>query len=153
MYWLAWFKSLHKGQLPGRSELRQCCIILLQGVGDERQDLLVLVQQQHGAQVAETLVSETRGGQQLQTFNLAEMCPLAEGEEVEQLRDVVPPACVSTCAPRAARLHPTHLTLESWLSSLKLARMAALSFCTTARSSAIVFAARTFRMNCLTAEA
>jgi hypothetical protein len=28
--------------------------------------------------------------------------------------------------------------------------MAALSFCTTARSSAIVFAARTFRMNCFT---
>ena len=40
--------------------------------------------------------------------------------------------------------------LESWLSSLKLARMAALSFCTTALSSAIVFAARTFRMNCFT---
>lgn len=44
----------------------------------------------------------------------------------------------------------THLTPESWLSSLKLARMAALSFWTTARSSAIVFAARTFRMNCFT---
>jgi hypothetical protein len=41
-------------------------------------------------------------------------------------------------------------TLESWLSSLKLALIAALSFCTTALSSAIVFAARTFRMNCLT---
>jgi hypothetical protein len=40
---------------------------------------------------------------------------------------------------------------ESALSSLKLARIAALSFWTTARSSAIVFAARTFRINCLTA--
>lgn len=44
----------------------------------------------------------------------------------------------------------THLTFESWLSFLKLERIAALSFCTTARSSAIVFAARTFRMNCFT---
>jgi hypothetical protein len=70
------------------------CIILLQGVGDQCQDLLVLVQQQHGAQVAETLVSETRGGQQLQTFNLAEMCPLTKGEEVQQLRDIVSPVCV-----------------------------------------------------------
>jgi hypothetical protein len=40
--------------------------------------------------------------------------------------------------------------LESWLSSLKLALIAALSFCTTARSSAIVLEARTLRMNCLT---
>jgi len=39
---------------------------------------------------------------------------------------------------------------ELWLSSLKLALIAALSFCTTARSSAMVFAARTLRMNCFT---
>lgn len=39
----------------------------------------------------------------------------------------------------------------SWPSSRKLALMAALSFCTTALSSAIVLAARTLRMNCLTA--
>jgi hypothetical protein len=44
----------------------------------------------------------------------------------------------------------TNLTFESWLSSLKLARMAALSFCTTALSSAMVLEARTLRMNCLT---
>jgi hypothetical protein len=44
----------------------------------------------------------------------------------------------------------SYLTLESPLSSLKLALMAALSFCTTARSSAIVFEARTLRMNCFT---
>ena len=40
--------------------------------------------------------------------------------------------------------------LWSPLSSLKLARMAALSFCTTDLSSAIVLEARTLRMNCLT---
>ena len=47
-------------------------------------------------------------------------------------------------------LTASYLTLESPLSSLKLALIAALSFCTTARSSAIVFAARTLRMNCFT---
>lgn len=40
--------------------------------------------------------------------------------------------------------------LWSPLSSRKLARMAALSFWMTARSSAMVFAARTLRMNCFT---
>jgi hypothetical protein len=43
-----------------------------------------------------------------------------------------------------------HLMLASPLSSLKLALMAALSFCTTARSSAIVLEARTLLMNCFT---
>ena len=41
---------------------------------------------------------------------------------------------------------------ELWLSSRKLARMAALSFCTTARSSAMVLEARTLRMNCFTVD-
>jgi hypothetical protein len=45
----------------------------------------------------------------------------------------------------------SYLTFESPLSSRKLARIAALSFCTTARSSAMVFEARTLRMNCFTA--
>ena len=44
-----------------------------------------------------------------------------------------------------------YLTPWSALSSLKLARMDALSFWMTALSSAMVFAARTLRMNCLTA--
>lgn len=43
-----------------------------------------------------------------------------------------------------------HLALWFVLSSLKLARMFALSFWMTALSSAMVFAARTLRMNCLT---
>ena len=52
-------------------------------------------------------------------------------------------------APRAAVC--MYLTPWSALSSLKLARMDALSFWMTALSSAMVFAARTLRMNCLTA--
>jgi hypothetical protein len=50
---------------------------------------LVLVEQQHGAQVAEALVGEAGGGEQLEALNLAKMGALAEGEEVEQLGDVV----------------------------------------------------------------
>ena len=45
---------------------------------------------------------------------------------------------------------PAYRKSELWLSSLKLARMAALSLCTTALSSAIVLDARTLRMNCFT---
>jgi hypothetical protein len=90
-------------------------------------------------------------GQQLQAFDLAKVRALSEGEEVEKLRDIVPSTARSTPVSVAAR--DTNLTPESWLSSLKLARMAALSFCTTARSSAMVLAARTLRMNCLTGEA
>ena len=44
----------------------------------------------------------------------------------------------------------TNRTPESLLSSLNDARIAALSFWITARSSAIVLADRTFRINCLT---
>lgn len=37
------------------------------------------------------LVCESWRCKQLQTFDLTEMCPLAEGEQVEELRDVVAP--------------------------------------------------------------
>jgi hypothetical protein len=47
----------------------------------------------------------------------------------------------------------THRMLWSWPSSRKLALIAALSFWMTARSSAIVLAARTLRMNCFTVDA
>ena len=56
----------------------------------------------------------------------------------------------SQCLSTALEGTWLHLMLESPLSSRKLARMAALSFCTTALSSAIVFEARTLRMNCFT---
>jgi hypothetical protein len=78
------------------------------------------------------------------------MCPLAEGEQVEQFGDIVTSGKGSGHELQR-RPAATHLTFESWLSSLKLARMAALSFCTTARSSAMVLEARTLRMNCFTA--
>ncbi len=54
---------------------------------------------------------------------------------------------ISRCASRKVT---SYLTPGSPLSSLKLVRIAALSFWITALSSAIVFAARTLRMNCFT---
>lgn len=65
--------------------------ILLQGVGDERQDLLVLIEQQTRGQVSQTLVGEARGGQQLDTFNLTKVRSLAQREEVQKLGDIVAP--------------------------------------------------------------
>ena len=63
----------------------------MERVGHQGQDLLVLVEQQHGAEVAQSLVRKARGGQQLQTLDLAKMCPLAQGEQIQQLGDIVSP--------------------------------------------------------------
>lgn len=40
--------------------------------------------------MTQALICESRRGQQLQTLNLTEMSSLAEGEEVEELGDIVP---------------------------------------------------------------
>jgi len=76
----------------------------------------------------------------------------AKRGEANSFRHSIWPKCVlSPSVKRYSSFATLFLrTFESWLSSLKLARMAALSFCTTARSSAMVLAARTFRMNCFT---
>ena len=72
--------------------------------------------------------------------------------EARSLRHSIWPKCVRS--PRVKRYSSFatlfRRTLESPLSSRKLARMAALSFWTTALSSAMVFEARTFRINCFT---
>lgn len=61
--------------------------------------------------MTETLVGKARRGQQLQTLDLSKVCPLAEGEQVEELRNVVAPrdawhvsvqSCASHC-PRSIR--------------------------------------------------
>ena len=76
----------------------------------------------------------------------------AKRGEARSLRHSICPKCVRS--PRVKRYSSfatlLRRTLESPLSSRKLARMAALSFWTTARSSAMVFEARTFRINCFT---
>lgn len=76
------------------------------------------------------------------------MSALSEREEIEQLGDIIASvACKLVCHNSICL---ANLKSELWLSSLKLARIAALSFCTTALSSAIVLADLTLRMNCLT---
>ena len=56
--------------------------LLLQGIGDQSQDLLILIQQQHRPQISQSLVCEAGRCQQLQAFYLPKMCPLPKGEEV-----------------------------------------------------------------------
>lgn len=41
--------------------------------------------------MAETLVREPRRREEFQTFYLAEVSPLAEGKEIQQLRNIIAP--------------------------------------------------------------
>ena len=77
------------------------------------------------------------------------MGTLPKGEKIQQFGHIVSPD-YALALVKSAYASLQNLLLESPLSSLKLARMAALSFCTTALSSAIVLAARTLRINCFT---
>jgi hypothetical protein len=112
---------------------------------------LVLVEKQTCSQMAQTFVCEPRRGQELDALYLAKVRPLAKGEQVQQLGNIVAPGVLSqywsVCGFGISR---AHRTLWSPLSSRKLARIDALSFWMTALSSAMVLAARTLRMNCLT---
>lgn len=76
----------------------------------------------------------------------------AKRGDANSLRHSICPKCVRSPSVKRYSSFATlfRRTLESPLSSRKLARIAALSFCTTARSSAMVFDARTLRMNCFT---
>lgn len=71
---------------------------LLYGVGDQSQDFLVLVEQQARCQMAKSFVGESGRGQELDTLDLAEMCPLTEGEEIQQLGDIVASVAVRQLA-------------------------------------------------------
>ena len=65
--------------------------LLLERVGHESQDLLVLVQEQHDPQVAQTLVAEARACHQLKAFDLSKVCWVAEHVNVQQFGDIVVP--------------------------------------------------------------
>lgn len=62
--------------------------LLLERVGQKGQDLLVLIQKQHGTKVAQTLVREQGTGSQLQTFDLTKVGRVTKHMDVKQLRDV-----------------------------------------------------------------
>jgi len=65
--------------------------LLLKRIRDKGEDLLILVQQEHGSQISQPLVCEPRGGQEFETFYLTEMCPLSQREEIEEFCNIVPP--------------------------------------------------------------
>lgn len=63
-------------------------ILLLQAIRDEQVDILPLVQQQHGAEVADPLVCEPRAGRQLKALQLAKVSRIAEHVYVKQLGNI-----------------------------------------------------------------
>lgn len=56
----------------------QCMHVLLERVGNEHQHLLLLVQQDHKAQVTDALLGEARTSHQLQALHLAEVSWVAQ---------------------------------------------------------------------------
>lgn len=48
--------------------------------------------------MAKSFVGESGRGQELDTLDLAEMCPLTEGEEIQQLGDIVASVAVRQLA-------------------------------------------------------
>lgn len=52
--------------------------------------------------MSQTLVGKSRGGQKLETFDLTEMCSLAKGKEVQELRHIV--ASVSQLSSAKSRM-------------------------------------------------
>ncbi len=67
-------------------------IPLFQRVGYQGENFLILVQEQHGPKIAESFVRKARRGQEFEAFYLTKVCPFAQGEEVKEFRDIVPPA-------------------------------------------------------------
>lgn len=71
--------------------------VLFQRVCDQGQDFLVLIKQEHGPEIAQALVCETRRSQQLQAFYLAEMGSFTKRKEVEEFCDIVPSVAGQRC--------------------------------------------------------
>lgn len=62
---------------------------LFEGVGHKRQRLLAFVEEQHYAQVSETLVGEAGTCDKLETLDLAKVGRRTKHVDVEQLRDII----------------------------------------------------------------
>jgi hypothetical protein len=88
-YMFGWFMSLAHTHVSLPSlPTRPARDALLERVGDEREDLLVLVEQEHDAEVAEALVREARARDELQALDLPKVRGVAEHVDVQQLGDV-----------------------------------------------------------------
>lgn len=73
--------------------------LLLQRVRYQRKHFLVFVQKQTGRKVAEALIRETGGREELEALNLPKVCSLTQGKQVEQLGYIVPSGKTSATAP------------------------------------------------------
>lgn len=62
---------------------------LFQRVCNQRQHLLILIQQQHDAQVPQSFITESRASDQFQTFYLTKVRRVAQHVNVEQFGDIV----------------------------------------------------------------
>lgn len=96
--------------------------LLLKRIGDQGQDLLVLVQQKHCAQISQSLVRKARRSQKLETFYLAKMRSFTQRKEIEEFGDIVAAArwvqllehrCRKEFVPTVYYGHGS--LLESWL--------------------------------------
>jgi len=88
--------------------------ILLEGVGDEHKDLLPLVEQQHEPEVADALLGEARGGDELEALHLAEVGGVAEHVDEHELGHVPVPVVLVALAdggPYRGALPPHHRAL------------------------------------------
>jgi hypothetical protein len=88
---LGWFRSLRIEGSAIQPVESDKMFILFEGIRHQGQNLLVLIQQQHGSEITQALVGKAGRGEQLQTFNLTEMCPLSQCEEIQQFCNIVPP--------------------------------------------------------------
>ena len=83
---LAWFKSLWTVRAR-RSRVKKDR--LFERVCDEGEDLLVLVEEEHDTEVAETFIGEAGAGDEFETLDLAKVGGRAEHVNVEELCDAV----------------------------------------------------------------
>ena len=63
--------------------------ILLKRIRDEREDFLLLIQQEHDSKVTETFIAETRACYELQALHLTKVGLGTEHMDVEELGDIV----------------------------------------------------------------
>jgi hypothetical protein len=79
MYWFEWFKSLAMSAAGSKQTVENP---LLERVCNQRQDFLVLVKEQHGPEISQSLVRKARRGQQFEAFYLSEMCSLSQSKQI-----------------------------------------------------------------------
>lgn len=62
---------------------------LLEAVGDKRQDLLILIQQQHDPQISQSFIAKPWARNKFEAFDLTKVSRVAEHVDVEEFCDIV----------------------------------------------------------------